>query len=147
MSDILIIQNSRYEGPAFLGELLKADGFNTTTVLAKKEKIPVMDPRAVVILGAPESANDDLVYLKEELNIIGELVRKKIPMLGICLGSQLIAKSFGARVYQGNRKEIGFYQDIAFDNTANSKLFYGIKSPSTVFHWHGDTFDLPKGAT
>ncbi|TLY03215.1 MAG: type 1 glutamine amidotransferase [Thaumarchaeota archaeon] len=146
MSDILIIQNARYEGPAVLGELLRADGFDTTTVLAKKEKIPAIEPRAIVILGAPESANDDFPYLREELNLIRESVRKNIPVLGICLGSQLIAKSLGARVYQGNRKEIGFYQDIEFDNTVDSKLFYGIKSPAMVFHWHGDTFDLPKGA-
>ena len=128
MSDILIIQNARYEGPAVLGELLRADGFDTTTVLAKKEKIPAIEPRAIVILGAPESANDDFPYLREELNLIRESVRKNIPVLGICLGSQLIAKSLGARVYQGNRKEIGFYQDIEFDNTVDSKLFYGFSS-------------------
>src|SRR5256885_11755473 len=111
MSDILIIQSARYEGPAFLGELLRLDGFDISTVLAKRERIPAIDSRAIVILGAPESANDDLPYLKEELNLIIESVRKNIPVLGICLGSQLIAKAFGAKVYQGIRKEIGFYQD------------------------------------
>ncbi len=146
MTDILIIQNARYEGPAVLGELLRADGFNITTVLVKKEKIPKLKPRTIIILGAPESANDDLPYLREELDLIRESVRKNTPVLGICLGSQLIAKSFGARVYKGDSKEIGFYQDIEFDNTVKSKLFYGIKSPAMVFHWHGDTFDLPNGA-
>ncbi|TLX94350.1 MAG: GMP synthase [Thaumarchaeota archaeon] len=146
MFDILIIQNARYEGPAVLGELLSRDGFKTTTVLAKKEKIPSIDPRAIVILGAPESANDDLPYLNEELNLIRESVRRNIPILGICLGSQLIAKAFGASVYRGNKKEIGFYHDVEFDNMSDSKLFYGIKSPAMVFHWHGDTFELPSGA-
>ncbi len=61
------------------------------------------------------------------------------------MGSQLIAKTFGANVYRGAKKEIGFYHDLTISN--NSKLFHGFKNPFTVFHWHGDTFDLPVGAT
>ena len=68
-----------------------------------------------------------------------------IHVLGICLGSQLIAKTFGAKVYKGPTKEIGFYHDLMISN--NSKLFDGFKNPFSVFHWHGDTFDLPDGAT
>jgi GMP synthase-like glutamine amidotransferase len=146
MPEVLVIQNARQEGLAALGELLYSDGFKTKTILAIKEKIPSLRPYFIVILGAPESANDDLPYLREELKIIRDAVEEEIPVLGICLGSQLIAKAFGARVYQGNRKEIGFYQDIEFDNLSESKLFQGIKSPATVFHWHGDTFDLPQDA-
>jgi GMP synthase (glutamine-hydrolysing) len=146
MSEFLIIQNAEIEGIGVLGNLLKADGFNTRTVLAKNEKIPDMKPDAIIILGAPESANDDLPYLKNELELIRDAVRKEIPVLGICLGSQLIVKAFGGRVYKGSKKEIGFYNDIEFDNTAQSRIFNGIKSPALVFHWHGDTFDLPENA-
>ena len=144
MSDILVIQNAKYEGLSNLGKLLKEDGFKTSIVFAKKEKIPESNHSAVVILGAPESANDDLWYLREEMELIRKSVKKDVPLLGICLGSQLIAKSFGASVYTGNKKEVGIYQDIEFDN--ESILFSGIKSPATVFHWHGDTFDLPTNA-
>ncbi|HJW20659.1 MAG TPA: type 1 glutamine amidotransferase [Candidatus Nitrosotalea sp.] len=146
MSEFLIIQNTKIEGIGTLGDLLKADGFNTKTILAKNEKIPDSRHDAIIILGAPESANDDLPYLKREIELIRDSVKKEIPILGICLGSQLIAKAFDARVYSGPRKEIGFYEDIEFDNVSQSKLFSGIKSPSPVFHWHGDTFDLPKNA-
>ncbi len=146
MSEFLIIQNTEIEGIGVLGNLLKADGFNTRTVLAKNEKIPNMKSDAIIILGASESANDDLSYLKNELELIRDAVRKEIPVLGICLGSQLIAKAFGARVYKGSKKEIGFYNDIEFDNTTQSRIFNGMKSPALVFHWHGDTFDLPKNA-
>lgn len=146
MSEFLVIQNTRIEGIGTLGDLLKADGFSTKTVLAKNEKIPNTKHNAIIILGAPESANDDLSYLKQEMNLIRDSVKKEIPVLGICLGSQLIAKAFGARVYKGPRKEIGFYEDVEFDNTAQSNLFNGINSPSLVFHWHGDTFDLPENA-
>ncbi len=146
MSEFLIIQNTKIEGIGTLGDLLKADGFSTKTILAKNEKIPENKYDAIIILGAPESANDDLPYLKQEMELIRDSVKKEIPVLGICLGSQLIAKAFDARVYSGPRKEIGFYDDIEFDNVSQSKLFSGIKSPSSVFHWHGDTFDLPKNA-
>ena len=110
MSEFLVIQNTKMEGIGTLGDLLKADGFSIKTVLAKSEKIPETKHDGVIILGAPESANDDLTYLKQEMEIIRNSVKKEIPVLGICLGSQLIAKAFGARVYKGPRKEIGFYE-------------------------------------
>ncbi len=146
MSDILVLQNARYEGLAGLGKLLEEDGFNTKIIFAKQEKIPDLDSPAVIILGASESANDDLPYLKKEMVLVRQAVQKEIPVLGICLGSQLIAKAFGAKVYQGTKKEIGIYHDIEFDNLSKSSLFSGIKSPAVVFHWHGDTFDLPQDA-
>ncbi|KFM19594.1 GMP synthase glutamine-hydrolyzing protein [Marine Group I thaumarchaeote SCGC AAA799-P11] len=144
MSDVLLVQNTRIEGSGYLGELLKEDGFNITSVNAKHEKLPNKDFSLVVILGAPESANDDLPYLKEEQQLIKNSVEKNIPVLGICLGSQLIAKTFGSNVYSGPKKEIGFYNDLTISN--DSGLFLGFKNPFTVFHWHGDTFDLPEGA-
>ena len=146
MSEILVIQNAKYEGLSNLGKLLEEDGFKTSIIFAKKEKIPEINHSGVVILGAPESANDELPYLKNEMELIKDAVKKEIPLLGICLGSQLIAKSFGGRVYPGNKKEIGIYHDIEFDNVS-SGIFSGIKSPATVFHWHGDTFDLPTNST
>ena len=146
MSDILVIQNAKYEGLSAMGKLLEEDGLKTQITFAKKEKIPTVNHSAVIILGAPESANDDLSYLKEEIELIRNAVKKEIPLLGICLGSQLIAKAFGSTVYQGNKKEIGIYHDVEFDNLSKSSLFSGIQSPATVFHWHGDTFDLPHNA-
>ena len=146
MTEVLVVQNSKSEGLAALGKLLQEDGFRTITILAKNERIPTIKPPFIIILGAPESANDELPYLKNELELIRNAVNNDIPVLGICLGSQLIAKAFGAKVYKGKKKEIGFYQDIEFDNDSKSKLFQGISSPATVFHWHEDTFDLPQNA-
>ena len=145
MSNVLLIQNTKSEGSGYLGKLLTDDGFNITSVNAKHEKIPENKFSLLVILGAPQSANDDLLYLKEEQKLIKNYVQNDIPVLGICLGSQLIAKTFGAKVYKGPKKEIGFYHDLMISN--NSKLFHGFKNPFSVFHWHGDTFDLPVGAT
>ena len=145
MSDVLLVQNTKSEGSGYLGKLLTDDGFNIISINAKHEKIPENKFSLVVILGAPQSANDDLLYLREEQKLIRNHVQNDIPVLGICLGSQLIAKTFGAKVYKGTKKEIGFYHDLMISN--NSKLFHGFKNPFTVFHWHGDTFDLPVGAT
>ena len=145
MSDVLVVQNTRIESSGYLGELLTRDGFDITSINAKHETIPNKKFSLVVILGAPESANDDFPYLIEEQELIKNSVNDDIPVLGICLGSQLIAKTFGAKVYTGSTKEIGFYHDLMFSN--DSKLFGGFKNPFTVFHWHGDTFDLPTGAT
>ena len=144
MSDVLLIQNTRIEGSGYLGELLKEDGFDIRSVNAKHEKLPEKNFSLAVILGAPESANDDLLYLKAEQKLIRNYVEENIPVLGICLGSQLIAKTFDAKVFSGPRKEIGFYHDLKILD--NSSFFSGFRNPFTVFHWHGDTFDLPKGA-
>ena len=144
MSKVLLVQNARVEGSGYLGDLLKNDGFEIVSVQAKTEQIPQNDFSLVVILGAPESANDDLPYLKTESDLIKNNVEKNIPVLGICLGSQLIAKTFGAKVYRGPKKEIGFYDDLTVSK--ESKLFSGFTNPFTVFHWHGDTFDLPLGS-
>ena len=144
MSEVLVVQNTRTEGSGYLGELLANDGFTIHSVNAKHEKLPEKKYSLLVILGAPESANDDLPYLQAEQKLIKKTVDDNIPVLGICLGSQLIAKTFGGKVYRGPKKEIGFYHDLKIDT--NSKLFSGFTNPFTVFHWHGDTFDLPEGA-
>ena len=144
MSDVLLVQNTRIEGSGYLGELLKEDGFDIASINVKHEELPEKKFSLAIILGAPESANDDLPYLHAEQKLIKNYVEENIPVLGICLGSQLIAKTFGSKVYRGTKKEIGFYNDLRINN--DSYLFSGFQNPFTVFHWHGDTFDLPEGA-
>ena len=145
MSNVLFVQNTRIEGSGHLGNLLTEDGFKVQSIYAKQENIPEQEFSMVVILGAPESANDNLSYLQKEQEFIKKKVEKEIPVLGICLGSQLIAKTFGGKVYPGPKKEIGFYSDLIPEK--NTSLFSGFENPFTVFHWHGDTFDLPEKAT
>ena len=144
MSDVLVVQNTRIESSGYLGELLDRDGFDITSINGKHETIPNQKFSLVVILGAPESANDNFPYLIEEQELIKNSVNDDIPVLGICLGSQLIAKTFGAKIYSGPKKEIGFYNDLKI--SSDSTFFSGFQNPFTVFHWHGDTFDLPQGA-
>ena len=82
--------------------------------------------------------------LTEEQELIKKSIQNNVPVLGICLGSQLIAKTFGAKVYRGVKTEIGFYNDLKI--STDSRFFSNFKNPFTVFHWHADTFDLPEGA-
>ena len=147
MTSALVIQNTRIEGSGLLGKLLAEDNFDVTSIHAKQEKLPKSSEHDfLIVLGAPESANDELPYLENEQDLIRDFVEKEKPVLGICLGSQLIAKTFGGKVYSGPKKEIGFYHDLKTSDST-SRLFSEFDSPFTVFHWHGDTFDLPEGAT
>ena len=92
------------------------------------------------------SANDDLPYLRHEIEILSRAIHEGRPVLGICLGAQLIAKAAGARVYRNPRKEIGWFEIRLTESGAADPLFAGVPPAETVFHWHGETFDLPPGA-
>jgi GMP synthase (glutamine-hydrolysing) len=100
----------------------------------------------LVFMGGPMSANDDLPYLRAELAQIAKAAKVGQPVLGVCLGAQLIAKALGAQVHRNRVKEIGWYPVQWTPAAASDPLFAGLSAPETVFHWHGETFDLPRGA-
>lgn len=99
----------------------------------------------LIAMGGPMSANDEweLPWLKDEKRLIRHAIARDIPVLGICLGAQLIAGALGARVFRNHYKEIGWFPISALEP---SESLFGLPSESTVFHWHGETFDLPEGA-
>ncbi len=100
----------------------------------------------VIVMGGPQSANDSLPGLVAELKLIEQAVVREVPVLGICLGAQLIAKALGARVYRNPEKEIGWAPVYFTAAAERDRIFGGIASPANLFHWHGETFDLPAGA-
>jgi GMP synthase (glutamine-hydrolysing) len=103
----------------------------------------------LVILGGPMNVDetDKYPFLADELTWIRQAIDAKLPLLGICLGSQLIAKALGSRVFANAVKEIGWYPITFTDEAENDPLFADSAPLETVFQWHGDTFDLPAGAT
>jgi GMP synthase-like glutamine amidotransferase len=82
--------------------------------------------------------------LEEDL-LIKKAISRGVPVLGICLGAQLIAKAGGAKVWKGSKKEIGWYPVRLTKEGRDDPLFKGFGEMLTVFQWHGDTFDLPEG--
>lgn len=102
--------------------------------------------QGLIFLGGPMSANDPLPHLQGELRLIEHAIAAGKPVLGVCLGAQLIAKTLGAPVYRNTQPEIGWF-DVEFTQAAKSDpVFTGLNDRETLFHWHSDTFDLPSGA-
>jgi GMP synthase (glutamine-hydrolysing) len=100
----------------------------------------------LIFLGGPMSANDPLPYLRTEIGVIERAVMAGTPVLGVCLGAQLMAMALGARVYRNAEREIGWYDIRLANGAASDPVFAGLQQSETVFHWHSDTFDLPAGA-
>jgi len=111
------------------------------TSLWKGDPLPKADTvDGLIVMGGPMGVYDDALYpwLKTEKTLIREVIDQDKPVLGICLGAQLIAEVLGARVWKNKHKEIGFFP-LRGDGDVLPAEF-------TAFHWHGDTFDLPEGA-
>lgn len=99
----------------------------------------------VIVMGGPMSVNDeaDFPWLVAEKRFIRDVVQQAVPLLGICLGAQLIAAALGAGVYRNRKKEIGWFAIEGIPQAGNEFQF---PDKALVFHWHGETFDLPDGA-
>lgn len=142
-----ILQHVPFEGPAYIGQWLAGQGAEISdTRLWESTTLP--DPDAIdllVVMGGPMSVNDeaDFPWLAAEKRFIAELVARGRPVLGICLGAQLIASAHGARVFRNTAKEIGWFDIQAADGVNEGFRF---PETATVLHWHGETFELPPGA-
>jgi GMP synthase (glutamine-hydrolysing) len=112
------------------------------------EELPWAEAAGLIVLGGTMSANDvdRFGFLAAELDWMRTAIVRELPLLGICLGAQLLAKALGARVYRNARQEVGWYEVDLLPAAAEDRLFRGRAARETVFHWHGDTFDLPPGA-
>ena len=92
------------------------------------------------------SVNDDLPYLRQEEEHIRQAIARGLPVLGVCLGSQLIARALGAQVRRNPVKEIGWFDLTLTQSGRGDAMFAGFGDRESVFHWHSETFDLPPGA-
>lgn len=159
----VILQNSAAEGPGRLAALLGSDGYSIDVVRAWEGdgRLAGLAPAAasagggmdalggddvLVVLGAPDSANDPLPHLRAEEEMIRGCVYAGIPVLGVCLGAQLIARAFGGAVRRGRVREAGYYGDLRPVGPEGRRMFAGMGDPFRALHLHGETFDLPAGA-
>lgn len=149
MKPIVIIRHANTEGPGFFGTFL--DEKNIPWRLIKIDEgealsISMLDFSGMAMMGGPMSVNDNLPWISPLLALIREAVEADVPVLGHCLGGQLISKALGGAVSKNMVKEIG-WGEITVDNHAEAKHWFGNVKSFIGFHWHGETFSLPEGAT
>ena len=151
MSKVLIIQHVRAETPGTIGEILRAAHIPTKIVrVFEGEHVPagLGDAAGLVVVGGPMGVYEQERYpfLRRELRLIEQALKKEKPILGVCLGSQLLAAGLGAEVKPGRRKEIGWHRLRVKKSASVDPLWVGIRPVFTAYHWHGDVFALPLGA-
>ena len=144
------LQHVPFEGPYGIGDWAGARG-HTLEVTPLYDGVRPPDPSAfdwLVIMGGPMSVGDEAEYpwLMTEKDLIRRAVAAGRTLVGVCLGAQLIAEVLGGRVYRNREKEIG-WMPIELTEAGRASPVTGFLPPTLpVFHWHGDTFELPPGA-
>jgi GMP synthase-like glutamine amidotransferase len=144
------LQHVPFEGLGYMESVLKDKGHKlTSTHFYDNQPLPSIDDIDwLIIMGGPMGIYDDQNYpwLQKEKEFIKEAIKSGKIVLGLCLGAQLIADVLGAKVYKNEYKEIGWF-DIQSSSEIKDTILDDIFPKNIeVFHWHGDTFDIPKGA-
>ena len=148
MKPVAIFRHAATEGPGYLAGFFDAHHIPWRLIAVDRgEAVPrsIADFSGLAFMGGPMSVNDDLPWISQELELIRAAVVNNIPVLGHCLGGQLISKALGAAVSKNRVKEIGWGKvQVADHETARS--WFGDIQTFDAFHWHGETFALPEGA-
>lgn len=145
-----IFQHIPFEGPARLGTWLSGQGHRVTfTRWFAGERPPALaSVDLLVVMGGPMSVYEEHLHpwLREEKQYIRQAIHAERRVLGVCLGAQLLAEVLGARVYPHTCREIGWFPIQRTHAAAQIPLFDDFSDGLEVFHWHGDTFDIPPGS-
>lgn len=146
-----IFQHVPFEGPGSIAGWLQAQGartrythFHADPVLPALEEVDLL-----IVMGGPMSVNDDaaLPWLADEKRFIAQAIAAGKAVVGLCLGAQLIAAALGSRIYPGLQKEIGWFDIVARPVMDQEQHLLRLPETTRVFHWHGETFAMPEGAT
>jgi GMP synthase (glutamine-hydrolysing) len=146
---VLAFRHVPFEGLGLIEPALRSRGigFDYADLYTAGAGPPETDGyEGLIFLGGPMSANDLLPYLKTEMRAMERAIGEGKPVLGVCLGAQLMARTLGAPVYRNTAPEIGWFDIRLTQAAASDKVFTGLNSVERVFHWHSETFDLPGGA-
>ena len=148
MKPVAIIRHARSEGPAYFASFLERRSIPLKVVALDAGEAVPRDAAAfsgLAFMGGPMSVNDDLPWIAPELALIRDAVAKDVPTIGHCLGGPLMAKAFGGEVRRNEVKEIGWGTVRVADNGV-ARGWFG-EAEFLSFHWHGETFSIPPGAT
>lgn len=146
---VLVIEHTEGDGPGHFGEWLAARGRPMTLVRVHAgDAVPrsVDGYAGLCVLGGPMSANDvHLAHIRDELTLVHDTLARRVPMIGHCLGGQLLAKALGGTIGASPRPEIGWHEIGVADDSSARRWFGDARAP-VVMQWHYEAFTLPDGA-
>jgi GMP synthase-like glutamine amidotransferase len=149
MKPVAIFRHVQHEGPGYLAEFLDAHRMPWQIINSSTGNLALhraSDYSGLVFMGGPMSVNDELPWIAPTLALIQDAFAQDVPLLGHCLGGQLISKALGGIVSANPVKEIGWGKVSVSDNDIARSWFGDVRN-FHAFHWHGETFTLPQGAT
>lgn len=152
MAEVLVVQHVEPEAPYAIGSACRDAGLAVRIVRTHcDDPVPtaIAGFDGLVVMGGPMSATSDEGYATRlaEIGLVTEALEAAVPVLGVCLGAQLLAHAGGGRVRRGHGPEIGWAPIRFGPAAADDPLFAAAPETLRVLHWHGDTFELPPGAT
>ncbi len=148
---VLVLQHAKSENLGTIEDALTAGGVAFDYVRTfEGQQVPqaVDESSGLIVMGGPMGVyeTDRFPFLIQETKLIEAFLKAQRPVLGVCLGSQLLAAALGATVRKGEKKEIGWFPVELTPSSGQDRLWRGQPSRFAAYHWHGDIFDLPKGA-
>jgi GMP synthase (glutamine-hydrolysing) len=151
MAAVCVLQHVACESPGLIAEVLRGRGFRLQCVRPyKAERVPrSLEAHAgLVVMGGPMGLHEQEEYpfLRQEMRLIEQALEDRKPILGICLGSQLLAAVLGSVVTRGVQTEIGWHPVTLTQPAGQDRLWRGLQPSFIAYHWHGDVFELPRGA-
>jgi len=149
MLPVVVFRFSQTEGPGYLGEYLTNKGILwTQTNIDAGDSLPedINGFSGLVLMGGPMSVNDDLPWIPRVLDLIRQAVNQGVPVLGHCLGGQLMSKALGGRISRNSLKEIGWGEVSKVGRNPAPDWLGELPASFEVFQWHGETFSIPEGA-
>lgn len=149
MKPVVVFRHAQCEGAGYLGNFLNQKAIPWHEVRIDLEQtIPesVEQYSGLVFMGGPMSVNDPYPWIPKAIHLIQEGIKRDLPVLGHCLGGQLISKALGAIVTKNPVEEIG-WGELRVHENADAKKWFGQTKQFLGFHWHDETFSLPQGAT
>lgn len=150
MKEVAILRCAAHEGPGYFDDFLDRQEIAHRLVRVDRDE-PVPQSldgiSGLVLMGGPMSVNDPLAWIPKVTHLVRQAIAADVPVLGHCLGGQLMAKALGSAVTRNPVKEIGWLPVRVLDSPAADTWFHGLPRELMVYHWHGETFAIPPGAT